>query len=192
MKRNYFGIGIIIGVIGGILASVPISYSLVNLAAYIVPQVNLVEVANLIMTLILAISIPIYIQGKIDNNKVVKDLIVKDIMGLIDNYCDNAEILMQLQQQQITLLDTQEKVRLVLHRGDLIVDGITAQLRGIGISKDKILITEITAPYYKYLTNGNLYENSFTIDKDFIQAHEVELRKVATELKKIIQQLILQ
>ena len=73
----------------------------------------------------------------------------------------------------------------------MIVDGITAQLGGIQISKDKILITEITQPYYRYLTNGNLYENSFVIDKDFIQAHEVELQKVTRELKMVIQKLIL-
>lgn len=178
MKRKGFWVGIIIGIIAGVLASIPISYWLLNYEAYILPQLNLVEVANLVMTLLLAVGIPLYIQNQIDNKKIIKDLIIEDIRRLIDNYCDNTTVLMQLQQNSILLSVAQEKIRFVFHRGDLIVDGITAQLGGIQISKDKILITEITQPYYRYLTNGNLYENSFVIDKDFIQAHEVELQKV--------------
>jgi hypothetical protein len=191
MKRKGFWVGIIIGIIAGVLASIPISYWLLNYEAYILPQLNLVEVANLVMTLLLAVGIPLYIQNQIDNKKIIKDLIIEDIRRLIDNYCDNTTVLMQLQQNSILLSVAQEKIRFVFHRGDLIVDGITAQLGGIQISKDKILITEITQPYYRYLTNGNLYENSFVIDKDFIQAHEVELQKVTRELKMVIQKLIL-
>lgn len=191
MKRKGFWVGIIIGIIAGVLASIPISYWLLNYEAYILPQLNLVEAANLVMTLLLAVGIPLYIQNQIDNKKIIKDLIIEDIRRLIDNYCDNTTVLMQLQQNSILLSVAQEKIRFVFHRGDLIVDGITAQLGGIQISKDKILITEITQPYYRYLTNGNLYENSFVIDKDFIQAHEVELQKVTRELKMVIQKLIL-
>lgn len=69
MKRKGFWVGIIIGIIAGVLASIPISYWLLNYEAYILPQLNLVEVANLVMTLLLAVGIPLYIQNQIDNKK---------------------------------------------------------------------------------------------------------------------------
>lgn len=190
MKKS-FKVGIAVGAIVGVLASIPISYALINVESFILPQVNLVEAIDLVVTLILAVSIPIYIQTQVDNKKVIKELIVKDIEALIRTYCDNTAILTQLKQGTITLETSQEKVRSVFHRGDLIVDGITEQLKGMGISKDEILITAITEPYYKYLTDGNLYEASFVIDKGFIHAHEIQLRKMTTKLKMVVQMIIL-
>lgn len=186
-KFIWFALGIIVGTI----LSIPISYCLINVEAYILRQLNLVEFATLLMTIIIAFGIPIYIQTHVDNKKVIKEIIVKDIEALIEIYYDNMSILMQLKQGALKLEDAQQKIRFVFHRGDLIVDGLTKQLNGIGISKDEILVTEITEAYYKYLTDGSLYDSKFVIKNDFIHSHEVQLKKVTTALKMVIQKVIL-
>lgn len=181
---------LLVGVIFGVLVSIPIVLCILCPYVEMDTTIGLIDSLNLIATVLIAIVIPFSVQKWVDNKKIIRDIIVKDIVSLIDLYFGNTDILESFRDGTIDLETARSKVRKTFHKGDTIIDGLNEQLISAHL-KEKVDLKSITEPYFKYLTNGNLFgSQDFVCDNDFISKHEIELRKTTTQLKLSIHKVV--
>lgn len=181
---------LLVGVILGVLASIPIVLWILCPRVKMDTTIGLVDSLNLIAMVLIAMVIPLSVQKWVDDRKTITDIIVKDIDSLIDLYFGNTDILESFSNGTIDLETARRKVRKNLHKGDTIIDGLNEQLISAHL-EEKVDLKGITEPYFKYLTSGNLFgSQDFVCDNDFISKHEIELRKTTTQLKLSIHKVV--
>jgi len=156
-------------------------------------NINIVDLLMLIATIVLSIVV-LYLAKALDKKDIVRDIIINDIKELTSLYDHNSELFNELQNGKIDLDDTREKVMMVFHKSDLVIDSIREELNESFpkfCDKTKINLVEITTPYYKWVTGGSFFDDkNFHINSEFMKNHQTSLYNTTSSLKLIIHKLI--
>lgn len=155
-------------------------------------SINIIDFLMLITTIIISIVV-LYLTKALNNKDVVRSMIIDDIKELIGLFEQNSRIFLEFRNGQISLDETKDKIRLIFHKSDLIIDCIKKELKesfpGF-FKKTGTDFTEITTTYYKWVTGGKLFDNNFNIDSDFIAGHENSLHNTISSLKLVIHKFV--
>ena len=156
-------------------------------------SINIIDLLMLIATIVLSIVV-LYLAKALDKKDIVRDLIINDINELTSLYEQNSDLFIDLQKGHANLDDTRERVRLIFHKSDLVIDRIRKEMNESFpkfFDKTKINLVEITTPYYKWVTGGSfLNDRTFQISTEFMKNHQTSLYNTTTSLKLIIHKLI--
>ena len=156
-------------------------------------SINIIDLLMLIATIVLSIVV-LYLAKALNKKDIVRDIIINDIKELSSLYEQNSSLFLELQNGKTNLDDTREKVMMVFHKSDLVIDSIREELNESFpkfCEKTKINLVEITTPYYKWVTGGSfLDDKNFQINSEFIKNHQTSLYNTTSSLKLIIHKLI--
>ena len=172
-----------------------IGLALVGIAIYkgnIAYNINIIDTLMLVITTILTISV-VYLGHSLGKKNTACDIITSDLKELCEVYSRNILIIDQLSKQEISLEDARTEIRMTFHRGDVITEMITKEIKESFpkfLKKEEKEIQNLLTPYWKWLTDGDMQEANFAISQSFIKAHETEYRKTISSIKLVIHRLI--
>lgn len=158
---------------------------------YIDYNVNIIDALMLVVTTVLTIAV-VYLGKFLNKKDVARDIISKDLIELCDVYCRNMLILERLSKGDISMEDAMTDIRMTFHRGDVIADMITEEIKESfpKFLKDENEIQNLTTSYWKWLTDGEMQEAGFRISPVFLKAHETKVRKTIANIKLLMHRLI--
>ena len=176
----------------GIATALPIILLAMCPSTHIERNVNIVGISNLIVTIVIAITIPFLINRWINNKRTSKDLIVSNIQELIAMYHSHTLLLLELKNGTKSLTQVQEEMQLAISRVDMEANGLD-KLVSILAPKlaTRLNIRGIPPEYFDWLTGGDFLKSDFQISLDFLKMHEEILRQTTLRLKLLAQQVVL-
>ena len=151
-------------------------------------EVNIIDLCSFFVTIILAIIV-VYLTKPLEKKDFARDIISKDLLELCAVYEQNLQILKMLEKKEISLDNARSEVNMTFHRGDIIADMITKEVKE-SFPSFSLDIEKITTSYYKGITGGKLQFSDFQIDNSYQKEHETKLRNTITEIRLIIHRLI--
>lgn len=169
--------GILIG--NSILFSIPINVSM---------EINIYQVLSLVITIIIALSVPLFINKVVDNNKNCKIFIVNELNNLLSTLKKLGKC---FNNSNSTLFDEEKRqdILLMFFKFDQQFENIEMQL-------NKIFKNEITIPsevkqcyfeYHNHVTGENgIMKDGFMANDDFIR-NEISMSLI---LQKNIKDII--
>ncbi len=154
-------------------------------------QINIIDLLMLIATIFLAVAV-VYLTRSLEKKDTARDLVTKDLLELCDTLNSNQGILSELSKHNMTLDDAKAEIRMVFHRSDLLTDMVNNEIKE---SFPKFLTTDkeienITTPYWKWLTDGDMQEANFAISQQFMRAHETQLKQTVAKIRLVIHRLV--
>lgn len=154
-------------------------------------EINIIEALMLVITTILTVAV-VYLGNSLNKKGTACDIISKDLIELCDVYCSNILILERLNKGTISIEDAMTDIRMTFHRGDVIADMITTEIRASfpKFLKDENEIQNLTTSYWKWLTDGEMQEANFKVSPNFLKAHETKVRNTIANIKLLMHRLI--
>lgn len=156
-------------------------------------NLNIIDLLTLFATILLSFVV-VYFTKSLDKKDLIRDLVVTDIEELCSIYQNNADIISKLDGKQLELKEAREEVNMNFHKGDLVIDLITEEIKESFPNFNKNnegLLVRLTTGYYKWLTGGVfMTKKSFSVDLDFQKKHETELRNTIKSLKLLKHKLV--
>ena len=133
-------------------------------------EINIIDALMLVITASLTIAV-VYLGNSLNKKGTACDIISKDLIELCDVYCRNILILEQLNKGTISIEDAMTDIRMTFHRGDVIADMITTEIKESfpRFLKDENEIQNLTTSYWKWLTDGEMQEADFKVSPNFLK-----------------------
>ena len=155
-------------------------------------QVNIIDMSMLLATILLSVAV-VYLTKSLDKKDIVRNLVVKELDELCEIYQTNSDIIKDLNDGKINLDTARQEVKMTFHKGDLVIDCIRKEIEESFPKfkkQNSVNFVELTATYYKWLTDGALMKKRFQVDLDFQKAHETILRNTITTIKLVTHKLV--
>ena len=157
-------------------------------------NVNIIDFVNLIATISISIVV-LYMARAINKKDIVRDLVVKELASLASLYEQILDVFKKLKSDDITLNEARQEIRMIFHKGDLIIDIIRKELNEsfpkFNKKASETNLIEITTPYYKWVTDDDFMNRAnFKISADFLKKHETILANTNSSIKMVIHKLI--
>lgn len=173
-------IGVALGI--GILALIK---------GYICYQINIIDLLMLIATIFLAVAV-VYLTRSLEKKDTARELVTADLLELCETLNSNQKTLNKLSSQQINIDEAKTEIRMSFHRGDLLTDMVNSEIKESfpKFLKSEHELANLITPYWKWLTDGDMQEANFTINAQFIRAHETHLRQTIAKIRLMIHRLV--
>lgn len=183
----------IYGLIGLIIGGIIVALCILCFKGHMDFSINIIDLVMSLATIYLSIAV-VYLSKSLDKKDIIRDLVVTDIEELCSIYQNNSEVIAKLEAKTIELKDAREEINMNFHKGDLVIDLITAEIKESfpKFNKSNVdILVRLTTGYYKWLTGGNLMnQKNFTVDLNFQKEHETVLRNTIKSLKLLKHQLV--
>lgn len=156
-------------------------------------KINLIDLLMLIATIVLSVFV-LLLTKTLEKKDIVRDIIVKDLTELCKIYANNSNILNSLKKNK-KIEVARANINMNFHKADLLIDCIKSEIKESFPNFSKTIgdgkLVSITDPYYKWLTGGDLMENSkFEVSSSFMKEHETYLNNTISSIKLLIHQLV--
>lgn len=178
----FFAIGLSIGIIWKDLPIVKFN-----------PEIKIYEVANLLLTLIIGITIPLLVKKWIEDNRSVKISLVDEIKNILSTLNEIKLLLDNCHKCSIITKEQKDEINYLFHESELQINSLNEQLKISFEPQCKKIIDKLKENYHTYkdyLTGGELMLSSFVrVDDRFYREHKTEQSKIETYLKTVIHQI---
>ncbi len=183
----------IYGLVGFIIGAICTSLCVLSLKGKMDFTINIIDLIMSLATISLSVAV-VYLSKSLDKKDIIRDLVVADIEELCSIYQSNAAIIEKLDSKGINLQEARDEVNMNFHKGDLVIDLITAEIKESFpkfSKKNEDILLRRTTGYYKWLTGGDLMtKKNFIVDLNFKKEHETVLRNTIKSLKILKHQLV--
>ena len=177
-----FAIGLTIGIIWKDLPMVKFN-----------PEIKIYEVANLLLTLAIGITIPLLVKKWIEDNRSVKLSLADEIKNIINTLNKIKTLLDNCHSCSSITKEQKDEINYLFHESELQINSLNEQLKISFGPHCKQLIDKLKENYHTYkdyLTGGELMLSSFIkVDDRFYREHKTEQAKIETYLKTVIHQI---
>lgn len=157
------------------------------------PQVNVLDIANLIVTIVIAFMIPFFINKLIEEKRGLKTFIIDELKCLIEIISKVKTIINDAHTKGVFEAKDRDCIIYTFHEAELKVVSIKEQLNVIFEDDcDHICtnLTELLFTYKDYVTGGELMTSSFTtVNEHFYRENNTQHSKIETGLKKLIHEI---
>lgn len=157
------------------------------------PEIKIYEVANLLLTLAIGITIPLLVKKWIEDNRSVKSSLVDEIKNIIGTLDKIKTLISNCHSCSAITKEQKDEINYLFHKSELQINSLNEQLKISFEPQSKIIIDKLKENYhvYKdYLTGGELMLSSFVkVDDRFYREHNTEQSKIETYLKTVIHQI---
>jgi uncharacterized protein (DUF342 family) len=178
----FFAIGLTIGIIWKDLPIVKFN-----------PEIKIYEVANLLLTLIIGITIPLLVKKWIEDNRSVKISLVDEIKNILSTLNKIKLLLDNCHKCSTITKEQKDEINYLFHESELQINSLNEQLKISFDPQCKKIIDKLKENYHTYkdyLTGGELILSSFVrVDDRFYREHKTEQSKIETYLKTVIHQI---
>jgi uncharacterized protein (DUF342 family) len=178
----FFAIGLTIGIIWKDLPIVKFN-----------PEIKIYEVANLLLTLIIGITIPLLVKKWIEDNRSVKISLVDEIKNILSTLNKIKLLLDNCHKCSTITKEQKDEINYLFHESELQINSLNEQLKISFDPQCKKIIDKLKENYHTYkdyLTGGELMLSSFVrVDDRFYREHKTEQSKIETYLKTVIHQI---
>lgn len=156
-------------------------------------EIKLYEVANLLLTIIIGVSIPLLLKKWIEDNRSVKGSLVDEVKNIISSIDRIKCIITKCHSDLSVSKEQKDEVNYIFHTSELQINSLIEQIKISFDPQSKAIIENLKKNYHTYkdfLTGGEFMISSFTkIDDRFYREHNTEQAKIETCLKTIIHKI---
>ncbi len=157
------------------------------------PKINILNLANLLVTIIIAFLIPLYITKLIEDKRGIKTFLVNEFKELIAILIEIKKIVSDAHTKGIFETCDRDKINYTFHEAELKTNSIREQIKvafAENADETNKNLTELLFNYKNYLTGGELMNSSFVkVDERFYRESNTEYSKIETGLKTSIQKI---
>ena len=153
-------------------------------------KINAFDVANLFVTIVIAIMIPFFVSKLIEDKRGIKAMISEEIKELILIILDIKEVVSNSHRKGVFEVEDRDSINYKFHEAELKAYSIITQVNESFKSNSKETketVISLLFGYKDYLTGGELMQSSFTkVDQRFLRENNTEYYKTETGLKTLI------
>lgn len=153
-------------------------------------EVGITDLANLILTIVVAFLIPLSLSPIITNKRTIKDFLINETKNCIDFLISIKSIIEENSLKNEDSDDAKKRINYMISTGlGAKISSLTEQLNTSFKKqsyKDIRNIDENYKEYWQEITGGELMSNDFKFDIKFCLSHDKGYRKIESCLKKII------
>jgi len=157
------------------------------------PELKLYEIANLLLTLTIGITIPLLVKKWIEDNRSIKTSLVDEIKNIISTLGKIKAIITSGHNDASISKENKDEINYLFHETELQINSLNEQLKIAFKSESKKIMEDLKKNYHSYkdyLTDGELMISSFIkVDDRFYREHNTESAKIETHLKTVIHQI---
>ncbi|MCK9445275.1 hypothetical protein M0Q50_00095 [bacterium] len=153
------------------------------------PKINLLNVANLLISILIAFLIPLYFKKLTEEKHDQKIFLIDDFKELITIVKKIKSIVSDAYNKRVFSTQDRDNIILTFTEAELKVDSIKSQISLFGNGSRKISedLTEHLFEYNDYLTGGEMMLSSFdSVDLRFYTDNNIKYGKLETEIKNLI------
>jgi hypothetical protein len=157
------------------------------------PQINILSLASLIVTIVIAFLIPISITKLIEDKRGIKAFLVDEFKELIIILNKIKTIIVDAHGKGIFETHDRDNINYIFHEAELKTSSIREQIKeafGEKVEETNKNLTDLLFSYKDYITGGELMNSSFTkVEDRFYRESNTEYSKIETGLKTEIQKI---
>ena len=154
-------------------------------------KVEFLDILTFLLTLGIGVFIPFFIKKWIDDNKSIKEYLVREVEELQTVVLEVRDRIEECYKKSSTESQDRDHVNYVFHKAELQIQSIEEQFN-ISFSGRKELVEDLKNDYHKYkdfITGGEFMVSDFKIDLRYQRDHSNKFNDLNSNLKKLIHKL---
>ena len=160
---------------------------------YFQTQINIVELANLLATILVAFLIPLFISKIIDDNKSIKACLIDELKALLNTIHGANEIIVSAYDKGSITKKDKDKIIWIQTETELKITSFQEQINIAYKNQAKSMCDELKkycVDYMDFLTGDNVMLSSFKkVDITFLRSNKIKYSNVETGIKTLIQKV---
>lgn len=154
-------------------------------------KINIIDLIQVIVTLLFGALLPVLINKIIDDSKGVKHLIIDEMTKFLDETKKIKLFLHELNRNGIISGDDKDKIRAMINDSELLITSVTEQMNiAFKCEKLKKRLNDEFLKYQYDVAGGELMNSNFTkINYQYLNSTNVSHAHFDTEVKKMMQEV---
>lgn len=163
-----------------------------NLTPKIDYEIKLIELMNLLATVVIALAIPFYVTKLIDDKKANKLMLIDECKTMLDDVASVKNFIVALPIGLVVSSVQQDEIMFKLENSEKQLDNLIFYLSQIKLPNnlfDEDSFKQNFWDYWEGITGGSLMSNSFTMTQDLKSTTNSSFLDLEKELKSFILKL---